>query len=52
MRHKPRFRLWRRGRRSARRQVATLQATTAQARPQLAGTHAMLAGRRPSNPER
>ena len=52
MRHKPRFRLWRPGRRSARRQVAALRAKTAQARMQLADTDAMLAGRRPSNPER
>ena len=47
MRHKPRFRLWRPGRRSARRQVAALRAKTAQARLQLAGTDAMLAARRP-----
>ena len=52
MRHKPRFRLWRPGRRSARRQVAALRAKTAQARMQLADTDAMLVGRRPSNPER
>ncbi len=52
MRHKPRFRLWRPGRRSARRQVAALRAKTAQARMQLADTDAMLADRRPSNPER
>ena len=48
MRHKPRFRLWRPGRRSARRQVAALRAKTAQARMQLADTDAMLACRRPA----
>ena len=47
MRHKPRFRLWRPGRRSARRQAAALRANTAQARVQPAGTDAMLAARRP-----
>ena len=47
MRHKPRFRLWRPGRRSARRQVAALRAKTAQARMQLADTDAMLAAAPP-----
>ena len=47
MRHKPRFRLWRPGRRSARRQATALRATTAQARLQLAGTDAMPASARP-----
>ena len=47
MRHKPRFRLWRPGRRSARQQVAALRAKTAQARLHLADTDAMLADRRP-----
>jgi hypothetical protein len=47
MRHKPRFRLWRPGRRSTRRQVAALRAKTAQARQQLADTDAMLAAGRP-----
>jgi|HubBroStandDraft_5_1064220.scaffolds.fasta_scaffold21357_3 hypothetical protein len=43
MRHKPRWRLWRPGRRSARRQVAALRAKTTGARQQLAATDAMLA---------
>ena len=45
MSRKPRFRLWRPGRRSERRQVAALRAKTAQARAQLATTDAMLADR-------
>ena len=43
MRRKPRFRLWRPGRRAARRQVAALRAKTTRARIQLASTDAMLA---------